>query len=137
MTLPGGLARSRSGRVNIIYLQNGYGKPLVVPFSIRSSAGARVSTPLTWDEVRAELDAERFNIGNVLERMRRLGVDPMSPVLSKMPIYVGLWPQWKRKCTICEAGEALFGPIDSAFFEPETRLYRSGQGGAWVPMAHF
>ena len=41
----------RDGRVYVDYLQNGSGKLLVAPFSVRPLPGAPVSMPLAWREV--------------------------------------------------------------------------------------
>ena len=36
--------------------QTGRGRAIVSPYSVRAVRGARVSTPLAWDEVHAALD---------------------------------------------------------------------------------
>ena len=53
--------------------QNGYGKTIASPYSVRPRPGAPVSTPLAWDEVRADLDPLAFTMSVVLERVERLG----------------------------------------------------------------
>jgi bifunctional non-homologous end joining protein LigD len=73
--------RSREGKVYVDYLQNGHGRLLVSPFSVRPLPGAPVSMPLRWREVGARLDPQRFHIRNAAARMRRLGEDPLLPVL--------------------------------------------------------
>jgi bifunctional non-homologous end joining protein LigD len=72
---------SREGKVYVDYLQNGHGRLLVSPFSVRPLPGAPVSMPLRWREVHARLDPRRFHIRNAAARMRRLGEDPLLPVL--------------------------------------------------------
>ena len=42
----------RQGRVYLDYLQNGKGKTLAAPYSVRPYPKATVSTPLKWSEVR-------------------------------------------------------------------------------------
>ncbi len=82
------LARSiaaRGGRVYLDCLQNGQGKTIVAPFSVRPRPGATVSAPLRWSEVNARLDPRRFTIRSVPARMRRLGEDPLRPVLALKP----------------------------------------------------
>ena len=82
------LARSlaaRGGRVYLDCLQNGQGKTVVAPYSVRPQPGATVSTPLAWDEVKPGLDPARFTIETVLRRMRRLGRDPMRRVVDAKP----------------------------------------------------
>ncbi|MFQ5845890.1 MAG: DNA polymerase domain-containing protein, partial [Planctomycetota bacterium] len=76
----------RGGRVYVDYLQNGHGRLIAAPFSVRPLAGAPVSTPLRWSEVDAKLAIDRFTIRTVPGRMkRRRGVDPMAQVLADRP----------------------------------------------------
>ncbi len=75
----------RKGRVYIDALQNGYGKLLVSPFSVRPRVGATVSTPVTWAEVDTGLDPRNFTIKTVPERLRDLDQDPLLPVLTEAP----------------------------------------------------
>lgn len=75
---------ARRGRVYIDALQNGEGKLLVAPFSVRPVPGARVSTPLEWKDVTPQLDATRFTIRTVVARMEQTG-DPLAPVLRERP----------------------------------------------------
>jgi bifunctional non-homologous end joining protein LigD len=71
----------RGGRVYVDYLQNGHGRLLVSPLSVRPYAGAPVSTPLRWTEVGPELDPARFTIRTVPPRLVRIG-DPLRDVLA-------------------------------------------------------
>jgi bifunctional non-homologous end joining protein LigD len=75
----------RDGRVYIDYLQNGSGKLLVAPFSVRPLPGAPVSTPLAWREVNRRLDLRRHTLKTVPERMRKLKADPLAEVLEAEP----------------------------------------------------
>lgn len=77
--------RKRAGKVYIDTLQNGHGKLLVAPFSVRALPGAPVSMPLRWSEVNARLDPRRFTLRNAVARMRRLGDDPLRQVLGPAP----------------------------------------------------
>lgn len=76
---------SRNGRVYIDYLQNGHGQLMAGPLSVRPRPGAPVSTPLSWDEVDHELDAMRFTIKTVPDRLDKLGQDPMIRVMDVKP----------------------------------------------------
>jgi bifunctional non-homologous end joining protein LigD len=67
------------------YLQNGAGRLIVAPFSVRPLSGAPVSTPLRWSEVNPELDIRRFTIANVAQRMQELKRDPLREVLTLQP----------------------------------------------------
>jgi len=73
--------RSRHGKVYIDYLQLGHGKTIAAPFAVRPLAGAPVSTPLRWDELRAKLDPAAYNIRTVPKRMARMSRDPFIGVL--------------------------------------------------------
>ena len=53
--------------------QNGPGKTTASVYSVRPRAGAPVSTPLRWDEVRVGLDVHMFTMDVVLERVERDG----------------------------------------------------------------
>ena len=53
--------------------QNGPGKTTASVYSVRPRAGAAVSTPLRWDEVRPGLDPHAFTMDVVLERVARDG----------------------------------------------------------------
>jgi len=76
---------ARKGRVYLDWLQNGQGKTIVSPFSVRPRPGAPVSTPLSWSEVGPKLDPARFTIETVPRRMRRGKGDPMLRVLDEKP----------------------------------------------------
>jgi bifunctional non-homologous end joining protein LigD len=75
---------ARRGRVYLDYLQNGYGKTIVAPFSVRPKPGAPVSTPLEWKDVNAKLDPAKLTIKTVPRRMEKKG-DPMVKVLTLKP----------------------------------------------------
>ena len=57
----------------------------VAPFIVRPLPGATVSMPLTWDEVDSSLDPRALTIKTALDRMDRLGSDPMLPVVTESP----------------------------------------------------
>jgi len=72
----------RGGKVYVDFLQNGYGKTIAGPFSVRPWPGAPVSTPLAWSEVNARLDPARFTIATVPRRLEKKQ-DPMRAVLEE------------------------------------------------------
>ena len=49
--------------------RNAFAQTIVSPYSVRRRPQAPVSAPLAWDEVRATLDPERFNV-RTFERLR-------------------------------------------------------------------
>ena len=53
--------------------QNGPGRTNAAVYSVRPRAGAPVSTPLRWEEVRAGLDPVAFTMDVVLDRVARDG----------------------------------------------------------------
>ncbi len=77
--LPG----SRSGKVYVDALQNGLGKLLVAPYSVRPRPRAPVSTPLEWKELSERLVPADFNLKTVPKRLARLKRDPLRPVLEE------------------------------------------------------
>lgn len=69
----------RTGKVYFDYLQNGYGKTVVGPYSVRPLPLAPVSTPLLWDELDDVFPA-KWTLTTVPERLRLIG-DPMAGLL--------------------------------------------------------
>jgi bifunctional non-homologous end joining protein LigD len=80
----------RGEKVYLDYLQNRHGQTIVAPFSVRPLPGATVSMPLRWEEVDESLDPRAYTIRNALERMERLGTDPVLPVLDAKPDLAGV-----------------------------------------------
>ncbi len=70
----------REGKVYLDYLQNGHGKLLVGPFSVRPLPGAPVSMPLKWSQVTSRLSLERYNIRTAPQLLSENG-DPLAPIL--------------------------------------------------------
>lgn len=63
----------RRGRLYLDALQNGYGKTMVAPYSLRAIDGAPVSAPLQWDEITKKLDPKKFNLRTMPERLAKVG----------------------------------------------------------------
>jgi len=74
----------RGPRVYVDTGQTGRSRTIVAPYSVRATPGARVSTPLAWDEVTLDLDPARFTITTVPARIAERG-DPMMPLLGARP----------------------------------------------------
>ncbi len=72
---------ARGDKVYVDYLQNGRGKLIAAPFSVRPLPGAPVSTPLTWGQVTRRLDPNRWNVVRTPRQMAQRG-DPMQDLLS-------------------------------------------------------
>jgi bifunctional non-homologous end joining protein LigD len=75
----------REGKVYIDYLQNGRGKLIVSPYSVRPVPGATVSAPLRWSEVTHKLDVSRFTIRTMPRRLGSMKDDPLLGVLTDAP----------------------------------------------------
>jgi bifunctional non-homologous end joining protein LigD len=71
---------ARGERVYVDYLQNGRGKLIAGPFSVRPRPHAPVSMPLEWKQVNARLDPTKFNIETAPPRLKKSG-DPFAGVL--------------------------------------------------------
>jgi bifunctional non-homologous end joining protein LigD len=67
------IKEKRKGRLYIDYLQNGEGRTIVAPYTIRALDGAPVSTPLAWAEVTEQLDPRAFTIRTVPARIAKHG----------------------------------------------------------------
>jgi bifunctional non-homologous end joining protein LigD len=67
---------SRKGKVFIDYLRNGRGATSICPYSTRARAGATVSTPLSWEELKAGVHSDGFNLRSLPERLESLAADP-------------------------------------------------------------
>ncbi|MFT3917464.1 MAG: hypothetical protein QM704_26275 [Anaeromyxobacteraceae bacterium] len=88
---------ARGGKVYLDFLQNGHGKTIAAPYTVRPRPGAPVSTPLKWSEVNGKLDPARFTIRNALARAERLGDDPLRPVLEERPDLVSALDRLHRR----------------------------------------
>lgn len=71
---------SRGERVYLDYLQNGRGKLIVAPFSVRPRPGAPISMPIEWSKVTKKLDPGKFTIRTAVAELKRRG-DPLRGVL--------------------------------------------------------
>ncbi|EXX87957.1 DNA polymerase [Paenibacillus darwinianus] len=81
------MKRNRGDLIYFDYLQHYQGKTLSAPYTPRARAAASVSTPLTWEEVRADARPTAFHLLNIGERLRRHGdLLERAPVQNLRPI---------------------------------------------------
>ncbi|MBU6384167.1 MAG: non-homologous end-joining DNA ligase [Verrucomicrobia bacterium] len=85
--------KKRNRKVYIDTLQNSKGQLVVAPYSVRGFAGAPVSTPLSWSEVKHGLDPKDFTIHTVPARLSKKG-DLFHGILGKGADLTGL----ERQC---------------------------------------
>jgi bifunctional non-homologous end joining protein LigD len=69
------------GRVLVDYNQNAWGRTLASVYSVRPTARATVSTPVSWAEVERGVEPDAFRMDTVPARLRRVG-DLWAPLLS-------------------------------------------------------
>jgi bifunctional non-homologous end joining protein LigD len=67
------MKEKRGGKLYVDYGQNGEGRTVVAPYTIRARDGAVVSTPIAWDELTDDLDPTKFTIETVVERVKERG----------------------------------------------------------------
>ena len=81
------------GKVLMDALQNARGKPLATVYSVRAYPDAPVSTPVTPAELKTEFAADRWNLNNVEQRIKKVG---------------NLWEDfWDQRQSLSEALELL------------------------------
>ncbi|HLT08594.1 MAG TPA: DNA ligase D [Cyclobacteriaceae bacterium] len=72
----------RKGKIYLDFLQNRKGQTLAAPYCVRPKAGATVSAPLAWEEVKSGLDMHDFNLFTMKDRIHAKG-DLFQAVLGK------------------------------------------------------
>ncbi len=87
----------REGKVYLDFVQNGYGRLLVAPFSVRPLPGAPASTPLEWSEVTPKLDVKQFTIKTVPARMKKMKTDPLVAALNDTPDLIAILERLQAK----------------------------------------
>ncbi len=81
-TLERNLKKRGNKHIYLDYLQNRKGQTISSVYSLRPKAGATVSTPLLWKEVKSGLSPKQFTIHNTKKRIEKIG-DIFKGVLAK------------------------------------------------------
>ncbi len=66
----------RCKKIYLDYLQNGQGKTMVVPYSLRVRPTAPVSMPITWDQLESLKDIRQFDLTNAFDAAEQGKQDP-------------------------------------------------------------
>lgn len=66
----------RQGRIFVDYVRNTRGASAIAAYSCRARPGATVSVPIRWDELKAGLRSDSYDVKNVPRRLASLGSDP-------------------------------------------------------------
>lgn len=66
------LIEKRKGRIYLDAVQNGRGKTLPSPYSLRATSTATVSTPVTFEEL-PRIAPQNFTIQNIESRLKKVG----------------------------------------------------------------
>jgi bifunctional non-homologous end joining protein LigD len=69
----------KPGKVFVDYLQNSPLRTMVIPYSLRPTPDATVSTPLEWQEVKKGINSSEYNIFSVAQRK----LDPWKTIFEK------------------------------------------------------
>ncbi len=76
------VAKRPPAHVLVDYNQNSWGRTLASVYSVRPTAQATVSTPVTWNEVERGIRLERFTLKTVPQRIAKVG-DLWKPLLAQ------------------------------------------------------
>ncbi|HVA44994.1 MAG TPA: non-homologous end-joining DNA ligase [Pirellulales bacterium] len=76
------IADRPKGRVLIDYNQNAWGRTLASVYSVRPTAQATVSAPVTWGEVERGVEIDDFDLRNMPDRVAKTG-DLWKPMLDR------------------------------------------------------
>jgi len=75
------LKEKRGNKLYIDYVQQGEGKTIIAPYSVRANERAGVAAPLYWEELTADVKPDGFSMDDVLHRLKTVG-DPLKSYFS-------------------------------------------------------
>ena len=76
------VAKRPEGHVLVDYNQNAWGRTLASVYSVRPKPFAKVSAPVTWDEIERGFRMKDFTLGSMPARVAEVG-DLYQPLLAK------------------------------------------------------
>ena len=74
---------ARDGKVYVDYLQNGHGRLLVAPYSVRPVPRATASMPIRWNQVTARLDMFKYDLRSVPRLLEKQKADPFASLMNE------------------------------------------------------
>ena len=83
--------KNRIGKVYLDYLRNGRGASTVAAYSVRARRGLPVSVPISREELGQLRDSKQWHIGNLQERLAKLGGDPWDGYANRQRITQAMW----------------------------------------------
>ena len=75
---------ARDGKVYVDYLQNGHGRLLVAPYSVRPVPRATTSMPIRWNQVTSRLDMFKYDLRTAPGLLAKQKVDPFESLLTEV-----------------------------------------------------
>jgi bifunctional non-homologous end joining protein LigD len=73
---------ARHGKIFLDYLRNGRGATAVAPYSTRALGHAPIATPVHWDELKAGVTPDAFDLRSVVRRFEHPSRDPWEGFLA-------------------------------------------------------
>jgi bifunctional non-homologous end joining protein LigD len=68
--------QARKGKIFLDYLRNGRGATAIAPYSTRARDGARIATPISWQELADGARPSDFDLARVVQRLQEEKNDP-------------------------------------------------------------
>ena len=85
--------KNRVGKIFIDYLRNSRGGSTVAAYSVRARPGLPVSVPIALKELEGLEASAQWNVGNLLQRLRKLKADPWDEYRNRQRITQKMWKQ--------------------------------------------